>query len=116
MNPTSAFSLPTSREVKRLDPQDSIDYGANKGIRFQVARQLGKEGTIVFVAARNPKLGGDATLHIGQEGAEVAAFYLARFRERNSARYRGGTCVTGETKFAWPLPFSSSSQRERPDL
>jgi NAD(P)-dependent dehydrogenase (short-subunit alcohol dehydrogenase family) len=45
--------------------------GANKGIGFQVARQLGKEGIIVLVAARNPKLGEDAAAKLKAEGVDA---------------------------------------------
>jgi NAD(P)-dependent dehydrogenase (short-subunit alcohol dehydrogenase family) len=31
--------------------------GANKGIGFEVARQLGAEGITVLIGARNPHLG-----------------------------------------------------------
>jgi NAD(P)-dependent dehydrogenase (short-subunit alcohol dehydrogenase family) len=31
--------------------------GANKGMGFEIARQLGKSGLLVLVGARNPALG-----------------------------------------------------------
>src|ERR1700690_1255247 len=47
--------------------------GANKGIGYELARQLGKEGVTVLVASRNPKLGEAAAAKLKAGGA-VACF------------------------------------------
>jgi NAD(P)-dependent dehydrogenase (short-subunit alcohol dehydrogenase family) len=45
--------------------------GANKGIGYELARQLGKEGITVLVAARNEKLGEAAAAKLKAEGADA---------------------------------------------
>ncbi|ADV84203.1 SDR family oxidoreductase [Terriglobus saanensis] len=45
--------------------------GANKGIGYEVARQLGKEGITVLVTARNPELGEAATAKLKADGADA---------------------------------------------
>jgi NAD(P)-dependent dehydrogenase (short-subunit alcohol dehydrogenase family) len=45
--------------------------GANKGIGFEVARQLGAEGITVFIGARNPQLGETATSKLRAEGVDA---------------------------------------------
>jgi NAD(P)-dependent dehydrogenase (short-subunit alcohol dehydrogenase family) len=45
--------------------------GANKGIGCELARQLGKQGVTVLVAARNAKLGEAATAKLKAEGADA---------------------------------------------
>lgn len=45
--------------------------GANKGIGFEVARQLGTEGITVLVGARNPQLGEAAAAKLKAEGADA---------------------------------------------
>ena len=46
----------------------AIVTGANKGIGFEVSRQLAKRGFRVFLGARNVKTGQDATEKLGHEG------------------------------------------------
>ena len=43
--------------------------GANKGIGFEVARQLGAEGITVLVGARNPHLNSNSGTQTVKEGA-----------------------------------------------
>jgi NAD(P)-dependent dehydrogenase (short-subunit alcohol dehydrogenase family) len=45
--------------------------GANKGIGFEVARQLGAQGITVLVGARNPQLGLAAAAKLKAEGADA---------------------------------------------
>jgi NAD(P)-dependent dehydrogenase (short-subunit alcohol dehydrogenase family) len=45
--------------------------GANKGIGFEVARQLGAEGITVLLGARNPQLGEAAAAKLKAEGADA---------------------------------------------
>jgi NAD(P)-dependent dehydrogenase (short-subunit alcohol dehydrogenase family) len=45
--------------------------GANKGIGFEVARQVGKAGCTVLVGARNVELGREATAKLKAEGVDA---------------------------------------------
>jgi NAD(P)-dependent dehydrogenase (short-subunit alcohol dehydrogenase family) len=45
--------------------------GANKGIGFEVARQLGDRGVTVFLGARNPVLGKAAEVKLRADGADA---------------------------------------------
>jgi NAD(P)-dependent dehydrogenase (short-subunit alcohol dehydrogenase family) len=45
--------------------------GANKGLGFEMARQLGQKGVIVVLAARDPEKGEAAAAKLGGEGLEV---------------------------------------------
>ena len=45
--------------------------GANKGIGYEVARQLGRKGITVLVAARNPELGESAAARLKADGADA---------------------------------------------
>jgi NAD(P)-dependent dehydrogenase (short-subunit alcohol dehydrogenase family) len=45
--------------------------GANKGIGYEIARQLGTKGITVLVAARNPQLGEAAATTLKAEGADA---------------------------------------------
>ena len=49
--------------------------GANKGIGFEVARQLGKQNCTVLVGARDAKLGEEAAAKLKKEG--VGALFVA---------------------------------------
>jgi NAD(P)-dependent dehydrogenase (short-subunit alcohol dehydrogenase family) len=46
--------------------------GANKGIGYEVARQLGQQGVTVLVAARNAGLGEGAAARLRAEGADAS--------------------------------------------
>jgi NAD(P)-dependent dehydrogenase (short-subunit alcohol dehydrogenase family) len=45
--------------------------GANKGIGFEVARQLGAEGVTVLIGARNPRLGEAAEARLKADGTDA---------------------------------------------
>ncbi len=45
--------------------------GANKGIGFEVARELGKSGFTVLLGARNPTLGKEAAEKLRAEQLDV---------------------------------------------
>jgi NAD(P)-dependent dehydrogenase (short-subunit alcohol dehydrogenase family) len=50
--------------------------GANKGIGFELARQLGRHGMIVLLGARDAKLGDDAVHKLKSEGLDVSAIQI----------------------------------------
>lgn len=50
--------------------------GANKGIGFEVARQLGKQKCTVLVAARDAKLGQEAAAKLSKEGIDARPVQL----------------------------------------
>jgi NAD(P)-dependent dehydrogenase (short-subunit alcohol dehydrogenase family) len=50
--------------------------GANKGIGYEVARQLGKHGVTVLASARNAALGEAAAARLRSEGSHVAFIEL----------------------------------------
>ena len=58
--------------------------GANKGIGFEVARQLARLGLKVFLGARNPKTGREAAEKLGGEGEVV--FLEIDVSDRDSIR------------------------------
>jgi NAD(P)-dependent dehydrogenase (short-subunit alcohol dehydrogenase family) len=50
--------------------------GANKGIGFEIARQLGKAGHCLLLGARNPALGDAAATKLKAEGIDVSFILL----------------------------------------
>jgi len=50
--------------------------GANKGIGFEIARQLGAQGMIVLVGARDRARGEEAVKRLQSEGVEASAVHL----------------------------------------
>ncbi len=50
--------------------------GANKGIGFELARQLGRRGMSVLLGARNTKLGEDAARKLTSEGLDAHALHI----------------------------------------
>ncbi len=56
--------MPSSNKI-------ALITGANKGIGYEVARQLGKQGCTVLVGARDAKLGEEAAAKLKKEGVEA---------------------------------------------
>ena len=50
--------------------------GANRGIGFEIARQLGKQGVTVLVGARDSRKGRHAAEHLVREGADAHSLIL----------------------------------------
>ena len=50
--------------------------GANKGIGFELARQLGRRGMSVLLGARNTQLGEDAAQKLTSEGLDAHALHI----------------------------------------
>jgi NAD(P)-dependent dehydrogenase (short-subunit alcohol dehydrogenase family) len=63
--------------------------GANKGIGYEVARQLGKAGITVLVAARNPELGEAAVAKMKADGADAYFIELDVTRPDTIAKAAG---------------------------
>jgi NAD(P)-dependent dehydrogenase (short-subunit alcohol dehydrogenase family) len=50
--------------------------GANRGIGFEIARQLGRQGITVIVATRHPERGPEAAARLVAEGLDAHAVHL----------------------------------------
>jgi NAD(P)-dependent dehydrogenase (short-subunit alcohol dehydrogenase family) len=64
--------------------------GANKGIGFEVARQLGKQKCTVLVGARDTKLGQESTAKLKKEGVEAVFVELDVTRRETIEAARAG--------------------------
>src|SRR5262245_27613669 len=58
------------------DRRVAVVTGANKGIGFEIARQLGRQGMIVFLGARDAERGRAAAEKLGAEGIDARALAL----------------------------------------
>lgn len=75
--------MPSSKKI-------ALITGANKGIGYEVARQLGKQGCMVLVGARDAKLGEDAANKLKKEGVEAAFVALDVTRRDTIEAARAG--------------------------
>ncbi|MGA2419342.1 MAG: SDR family oxidoreductase [Candidatus Acidiferrum sp.] len=63
-------------ESAKKDRKIALITGGNKGIGFEVGRQLGRAGMLVLLGARNEKLGEVAAAKLREEGAEARFLLL----------------------------------------
>ena len=66
--------------MRNLNSRIALVTGANKGIGFEIARQLGRAGCTVMLGARNAELGRKAAAELSEEEIDV------RFVELDVAR------------------------------
>ena len=69
--------------------KSALITGANKGIGFEVARQLGQAGCVVLLGARNPALGEEAASKLRNFGLE-AQFIELDLRRRETIQEAAG--------------------------
>jgi NAD(P)-dependent dehydrogenase (short-subunit alcohol dehydrogenase family) len=68
--------------------------GANKGIGFEIARQIGRAGIIVLVGARNKAAGEEAVIRLTAERID-ARFIAIDVAEYASIETSAGTITSG---------------------
>jgi NAD(P)-dependent dehydrogenase (short-subunit alcohol dehydrogenase family) len=75
--------MPSSKKI-------ALITGANKGIGFEVARQLGKQGCTVLVGSRDAKLGEEAVTKLKKDGVEAVPVALDVTRRETIESARAG--------------------------
>jgi NAD(P)-dependent dehydrogenase (short-subunit alcohol dehydrogenase family) len=75
--------MPSSKKIVLIT-------GANKGIGYEVARQLGKQNCAVLVGARDAKLGEEAVSKLKKEGIEVLFVHLDVTNRETIEKARAG--------------------------
>jgi NAD(P)-dependent dehydrogenase (short-subunit alcohol dehydrogenase family) len=68
--------------MQKVNSRVALVTGANKGIGFEIARQLGKAGCAVVLGARNPELGRKAAGKLSEDKMDVRFVELDVKRER----------------------------------
>lgn len=66
-----------------MNVKNALITGANRGIGFEISRQLGKRGFRIFLSARNREAGEKATRQLQEEGSDVR-FVLLDVADENS--------------------------------
>jgi NAD(P)-dependent dehydrogenase (short-subunit alcohol dehydrogenase family) len=62
--------------MTETNSKTALITGANKGIGFQIARTLGKQGHTVLVGARDTERGEQAATHLREEGLDAHFLHL----------------------------------------
>jgi NAD(P)-dependent dehydrogenase (short-subunit alcohol dehydrogenase family) len=74
--PSRPTHHPKETSMSAHDTRTALISGANKGIGFEIARQLGGAGLHVLLGARDPALGAAAAAKLTAEGLTVRCIHL----------------------------------------
>lgn len=73
-----------------LAGQTALVTGANRGIGFEIARQLGQAGAHVLMVSRNEALGGEAVARLAAEGIQASSLLADVSHQEDVVRLREG--------------------------